>query len=69
MDPPSDPPLKDRYRGGEFYLENDTVYLYSSASRKPRIIIYATATAGLGPRSLARTLDVSIEQTSGPEPL
>jgi hypothetical protein len=43
MDPPSDPPLKDRYRGCEFYLEGNTLYLYSSASRVPRIIVYATA--------------------------
>ncbi|UCG60188.1 MAG: hypothetical protein JSU70_11815 [Phycisphaerales bacterium] len=43
MDPPPNPPIKDRYRGGEFYLENETLYMYSSASYKPRIIIYATA--------------------------
>ena len=45
MDPPPEPPLKDRYRGGEFYLEGDTLYLYSSASRNPRLIVYATAKA------------------------
>lgn len=45
IDPPPNPPLNDRYRGGEFYLENDTFYLYSSASSKPRIIVYATANA------------------------
>jgi hypothetical protein len=48
MDPPSDPPLNDRYRGGEFYLEGDTLYLYSSASSNPRIIVYATASAVSG---------------------
>jgi hypothetical protein len=45
MDPPPDPPLNDRYRGAEFYLENDTFYMYSSASRNPRILVYATASA------------------------
>ena len=48
MDPPADPPLKDRCRGGEFYLEGDTLYLYSSASSNPRIIVYATASAVSG---------------------
>jgi hypothetical protein len=43
MDPPPDPPLKDRYRGGEFYLEGDALYLYSSASKDPRVIVYAIA--------------------------
>ncbi len=47
MDPPPNPPINGRYRGCEFYLENDTLYLYSSASRKPRIIVYATAKAVL----------------------
>jgi len=46
LDPPSEPPLKDRYRGGEFYLGNGKLYLYSSASRNPRIIVYATAVIG-----------------------
>jgi hypothetical protein len=46
MDPPDEPPLNNRYRGGEFYLEGDTLYLYSSASRGPRIIVYATAKVG-----------------------
>ena len=45
MDPPPDPPLNDRYRGGEFYLANGTLYLFSSASSNPRIIVYATANA------------------------
>jgi hypothetical protein len=49
LDPSPDPPLKDRYRGGEFYREGDTLFLYSSASRDPRIIVYATAKAS-GPR-------------------
>ena len=43
LDPPAEPPLNDRYRGGEFYREGDSLYLYSSASRKPRIIVYAKA--------------------------
>jgi len=49
IDPPPEPPLKDRYRGGEFYLENNTLYLYSSASKDPRIIVYATAPAAPHP--------------------
>ncbi len=44
MDPPPGPPLNDRYRGAEFYRENDTIYMYSSASRNPRLLVYATAT-------------------------
>lgn len=45
LDPPAGPPLNDRYRGSEFYIENDTFYMYSSASRDPRLIVYATAGA------------------------
>jgi len=41
MDPP--PTLNDRYRSAEFYLENETFYMYSGASSKPRIYVYATA--------------------------
>ncbi len=43
MDPPAGPPLNDRYRGGEFYREGNKLYLYSSGSRNPRLIVYATA--------------------------
>lgn len=43
MDPPPGTPLNDRYRGAEFYVEGDTLYLYASASKYPRIIVYATA--------------------------
>ena len=43
LEPPAEPPLKDRYRGSEFYLDNGTLYMYSSASSNPRIIVYATA--------------------------
>ena len=43
IDPPPGSPLDDRYRGAEFYLEGDTLYLYSSASKDPRIIVWATA--------------------------
>ena len=46
IDPPSEPPLKDRYRGAEFYIESDTIYLFSSASSKPRLLVYATANIG-----------------------
>ena len=43
MDPPPGLPLEDRYRGAEFYLEGDTLYLYSSGARDPRVIVWATA--------------------------
>ena len=43
LDPPAALPLNDRYRGAEFYFEDGKLYLYSSASRSPRIIVYATA--------------------------
>lgn len=62
IDPPPVPPVKDRYRGGEFYLENDTLYLYSSASSKPRIIVYATANAASDPSGKARTVAASTEK-------
>jgi len=61
MDPPPDPPLKDRYSGAEFYLENDTLYLYSSASSNPRIIVYATADAVPDPVSEVRILNEAIK--------
>lgn len=57
MDPPPDPPLNDRYRGGEFYREIDTIYLISGASKSPRILVYATAEtngAKLQPGSISR---------------
>jgi len=43
LDPSSEPLLKNRYRGAEFYLEDDTLYLYSSGSSDPRVLVYATA--------------------------
>jgi hypothetical protein len=43
LDPPAEPPLTNRYRGGEFYFESGKLYLYSSASKDPRLIVYATA--------------------------
>ena len=61
IDPPPDPPLKDRYRGAEFYLENNTLYMYSSASSNPRIIVYATANAVPDSSSKARTQDSIFE--------
>jgi len=41
MDPPAT--LNERYRGGEFYRENNTLYLISGASKSPRVLGYATA--------------------------
>ena len=43
VDPPSEPPLNNRLRGTEFYQAGETLYLYSSASRAPRLLVYATA--------------------------
>ena len=43
IDPPCEPPFNDRLRGAEFYREGDTLYLYSSASKNPRLIVYAKA--------------------------
>jgi hypothetical protein len=65
MDPPPDPPLNDRYRGAEFYFENDSIYMYSSASSKPRIIVYAAANAVPDPGAKVRTRDGIIEQSRG----
>lgn len=45
VDPPAQPPLNDRLRGAEFYREGNTLYLYSSASKNPRLIVYAKANA------------------------
>jgi len=42
-DPPAEPPLNDRYRGAEFYYEDGALYMYSSASKDPRLIVYAKA--------------------------
>ena len=47
LDPFPDAPLKDRYRGAEFYFEGDKLYLFSSASKDPRIIVYATANVNM----------------------
>ncbi|MEM9280910.1 MAG: hypothetical protein AAGA96_03725 [Verrucomicrobiota bacterium] len=46
IDPPSEPPLNDRLRGAEFYREGETLYLFSSASKDPRIIVWAKAEVG-----------------------
>ena len=43
VDPPAS--LNDRYRSAEFYREGDTLYLVSSASSNPRILVCATASA------------------------
>ncbi len=44
MDPPTGDPADDRYRGGEFYHEDDTMYYFSGAGRKYReVIVYFTA--------------------------
>lgn len=48
VDPPSEPPLNDRLRGAEFYLEDNTLYLYSSASKDPRLIVCAKAKVAQG---------------------
>lgn len=43
IDPPDEPPLYNRIRGAEFYQDGDILYLYSSAAKDPRLIVYATA--------------------------
>ncbi|MBD3676313.1 MAG: DUF1961 family protein [Planctomycetaceae bacterium] len=43
MDPPDEPPLNNRIRGAEFYFEDGKIYLFTSASKGPRLIVYATA--------------------------
>lgn len=43
LDPPAQPPLNDRYRGAEFYFASGKLYLYSSASKNPRLLVYAVA--------------------------
>ena len=45
IDPVPDSPIDNRFRGGEFYREGDTLYMYASGSEKPRVIVYATASA------------------------
>ena len=75
IDPPSRPPMNDRLRGAEFYREGDTLYLYSSASRNPRLIVYATTRAGesdvqTGPAPTATSLSTpqSVEGKSPAAP-
>ena len=68
MDPSPDPPLNDRYRGGEFYLEKGTSYMYSGAGSKPRIYVYATASAVPNPSSKVRTREGIIEHADEHEP-
>lgn len=46
IDQVPDSPIDNRYRGGEFHREGDTIHLYSGASVKPRLIVYATAEVG-----------------------
>jgi len=43
LDPPDEPPVNNRYRGGEFYVEDGKLYLYTSASKNPRLLVYLTA--------------------------
>lgn len=61
MDPPAEPPLKDRYRGGEFYIEDGTLYLFSSGSWNPRILVYATANEAPDSSNRVSKLDATIE--------
>ncbi|MHC4994422.1 MAG: hypothetical protein ACYTGQ_05150, partial [Planctomycetota bacterium] len=57
IDPPADPPMKDRYRGSEFFIEGDTLWLFSSGSRLPRLLVHAKAKVKADPRSKAGRLD------------
>lgn len=57
IDPPSEAPLNDRYRGSEFFIYNNKLYLYSSASKDPRIIVWATTDEVPAPDSKKGRLD------------
>jgi hypothetical protein len=59
IDPVPDSPIDNRYRGGEFYRENNTLYLYSGASKSPRVIVFATADAGPNPADSVPEAEVS----------
>ena len=41
-----DSPADNRYRGCEFYREDDTIYMYCGVANHPRVIAYATAKVG-----------------------
>jgi len=43
IDPVPNSPIDNRYRECGFYREGDTLYMYSSGSEKPRVIVCATA--------------------------
>ncbi|MEM0895889.1 MAG: hypothetical protein AAGJ79_03310 [Verrucomicrobiota bacterium] len=43
IDPPEGPPMENRLRGSEFYLDGDTRYLFTSGARSKRLIAWATA--------------------------
>jgi len=66
MDPP--PSLNERYRSAEFYLENDTFYMYSGASSRPRIYVYSTASVVPDSGSKSRTRASVSEQADVHEP-
>ena len=67
IDPVPDSPIGNRYRGGEFYREGDKLYLYSGASERPRIIVYATASVVPRPSSKPGTRDGVVQQTGEQE--
>lgn len=62
IDPVPNSPIDNRWRGGEFHLEGNTLYMYSGADENPRIIAYATADAVSPPDG---TIPESSVQTSG----
>ena len=66
LDPPST--LNDRYRSAEFYREKDTFYMVSGGGSKPRVYVYATASAVPVPSSKAETRDGHLEPTGAHEP-
>jgi len=43
IEPDSESPVDNRYRGCEFYREGDTLYMYAGGGNGPRILVYATA--------------------------
>jgi hypothetical protein len=68
IDPVPGSPIDNRYRECEFYHDADTLYMYSSGGEKPRMIVYATASAVPQPSGKAETQDGIIKQTGGHQP-
>ncbi|KAA5542700.1 hypothetical protein FYK55_14310 [Roseiconus nitratireducens] len=64
IDPRPDSPVGNRYRGGEFYRDGDTLYLFASGGDDPRRIIYATAHIGEAHIEEARATEHAASETA-----